>query len=390
MNMQFEFATATRIVFGAGKRAEIAPAAAAFGKRAYVFARGADAFAPALIAELNARGMIAMLRAVSGEPTIDSVRAALNDARAFDAQVIIGIGGGSVLDAAKAVAMLLTNGGEPLDYLEVVGRGLPITQSSAPFIAVPTTAGTGTEVTRNAVIGSPEHRLKASLRSPLMLPRVAVVDPELMYDVPPRVTADSGMDALVQLIEPYTCNAPNALVDALCADGISRAARALPRVFANGHDETARADMALAAMYSGMALANAKLGAVHGIAGPLGGIIDAPHGAICARLLPFVMETNLRALNARAADSPVLARYAQIARWLTGNADAQAQDAVAHIRALCKTLQVRPLRAFGLDDALITQVVPQTQKASSMKGNALPLTDAELRVILERALSETD
>lgn len=382
--MEFEFATATRIIFGAGKRSEITPAAAAFGKRALVATRRGDD-AAWLIEALQAQNVESHILPAHGEPTVESVTAGANTARAFDAQVVIAMGGGSVIDTGKAIAMLLTNGGEPLDYLEVVGRGQPISKPSLPFIAVPTTAGTGSEVTRNAVLGSPEHRVKASLRSPYMLPCLAVLDPELTYTAPPRVTADAGLDALTQLIEPYTCNAPNALVDALCADGIPRAVRALPRVYKNGNDAAARADMALVALYGGMALANARLGAVHGFAGALGGMLDAPHGAICARLLPFVMETNLRALEARAPSAPQLARYARVARWLTGDARATAMDGVAHVRALCAALDVAPLARFGFDDALIAPLVAQAQKASSMKGNPLRLTETELREILERA-----
>ncbi|MBI4675406.1 MAG: iron-containing alcohol dehydrogenase [Chloroflexi bacterium] len=382
--MHFEFATATRIVWGAGKRVEITPAAAAFGKRALVVTRGSDN-ATWLVEALRAQNVETRTLPAHGEPTVESIGSGVNAARAFDAQVVIAVGGGSVIDTGKAIAMLLTNGGEPLDYLEVVGRGQPVSKPSAPFIAVPTTAGTGSEVTRNAVLGSPKQRVKASLRSPYMLPHLAVIDPELTYAAPPRLTADAGLDALTQLIEPYTCNAPNALVDALCADGIPRAARALPRACENGNDAAARADMSLAALYSGMALANAKLGAVHGIAGPLGGMLDAPHGALCARLLPFVMETNLRALETRAPGAPQLARYAQVARWLTGDAHATAQDGIAHVRALCAALHVAPLARFGFDGALIPELVPQAQKASSMKGNPLPLTETELRELLEQA-----
>ena len=232
--------------------------------------------------------------------------------------MVIGLGGGSAIDTGKAIAALLTNPGDPLDYLEVIGRGQALQQTPLPYIAIPTTAGTGSEVTRNAVLASHEHHVKVSLRSPLMLPRVAIVDPELTYSLPPAITASTGLDALTQLIEPYTCNSPNPMIDAICREGMQRAARSLKRAYQNGSDAAAREDMSIAALFGGMALANAKLGAVHGFAGPLGGLFPAPHGMICARLLPFVVEANVRALQMREPDSPVLKRYDEVAQLLTG------------------------------------------------------------------------
>ena len=162
----------------------------------------------------------------------------------------------------------------------MIGKGQALASPSLPFIAVPTTAGTGAEVTRNAVLASPEHRVKASLRSPFMLARLAVVDPELTYDLPPAVTASTGLDALTQLIEPYVSSRANPMTDSLCVEGMRRAARSLPRVFADGRDAEARLDMSLASLFGGLALANAGLGAVHGFAAAIGGAFDAPHGAV--------------------------------------------------------------------------------------------------------------
>lgn len=386
MGLKFEFATATRIIFGAGAREQIAPTAAQMGSRVLVVSRRADEHVGALIDRLREHGVITQTLAVSGEPTVGAVTQGVAAAREFGAEVVIAMGGGSVLDTGKAIAALLTNGGEPLDYLEVIGAGRAITRPAAPLIAVPTTAGTGAEVTRNAVLGSPEHRVKASIRSPLMLPRLAVIDPELTYGLTPPVTAFTGMDALTQLIEPYTCNMPNPLVDALCADGIPRAARWLARAYHNGQDAEARANMSLVALLSGMALANARLGAVHGLAGVIGGLVSAPHGAICARLLAPTMEMNVRALQARAPASTAYARYTQVAQWLTGDTHAQPMDGVAWVRALSDELHIVPLAHFGLTASQFATIATQAQKASSMKGNALPLTDAELIWILEQAL----
>ena len=209
--------------------------------------------------------------------------------------------------------------GELLDYVEIIGRGQALTKPSAPFIAIPTTAGTGSEVTRNAVLASPEHRVKVSLRSPLMLARVALVDPELTYDLPPALTASTGLDALTQLIEPFVCLRANPMTDGLCVEGMRRAARSLRVAFTDGQNKSAREDMAVASLFGGLALANAGLGAVHGFAGPIGGMFPAPHGAVCAALLPHVMTANIRALRQRAPGSEALRRYDKVARLLTGS-----------------------------------------------------------------------
>ena len=301
--MRFEFATATRILFGPGALQEAALAAATLGRRALVVTGGSVERAAPLLEQLKAQGVEATTFAVAGEPTMATILAGLERAKELACDLVIGLGGGSVLDSGKAIAALLTNGGDPLDYLEVIGRGQALARPAAPYIAIPTTAGTGSEVTRNAVLASPEHRVKVSLRSPLMLPRLAIVDPELTYSLPPSITASTGLDALTQLIEPYVCNSANPLTDALCREGIVRVARSLQRAYEDGKDPTAREDMALASLFGGLALANAKLGAVHGFAGPLGGLFPAPHGAICARLLPSVMKANVRALQARAPET---------------------------------------------------------------------------------------
>ncbi len=245
-----------------------------------------------------------------------------------EADLVVGMGGGSVIDAAKAIAALLTNPGDPLDYLEVIGRGLPLANACAPMMAIPTTAGTGAEVTRNAVLASPAHRVKVSLRSASMLPDVAIVDPELTLSMPPAVTAATGLDALTQCLEPFVSHLATPLTDGFCREGLARAARSLRRAYHHGSDVAARRDMALASLCGGLALANAKLGAVHGFAGPIGGMFDAPHGAVCARLLPLVMTANVRALEERSPNSPALVRYAEVAKIVTGDADASIADGV--------------------------------------------------------------
>jgi alcohol dehydrogenase class IV len=371
--MQFEFATATRIIFGEGSAATLADLSRTFGNHPLVVTGASSQRAAPLISALSAETF-----AVPGEPTVELVREGARRARAAGSDVVISIGGGSAIDAGKAIAAVATNGGEPLDFLEVVGKGRAIVVPPLSFIAVPTTAGTGSEVTRNAVLGSTEHGVKASLRSPLMLPRIALVDPELTYGLPPAVTASTGLDALTQLIEPYVSARANPLADALCVEGIPRVAGALRRVYHDGADREARRDMALASLFGGLALANAGLGVVHGFAAPLGGRWKAPHGALCAALLPHGMAANIAALRARAPQHPALDRYATIARLLTRTTEATAEDGIEWIRALCTELNVPALRAWGITEADLPGVVEEAARASSMKANPLPLNDAEL------------
>jgi alcohol dehydrogenase class IV len=384
--MHFEFATSNRILFGQGTLKEAAPIVAAFGRRALVVVGSTTDQATNLIDQLKALQVEAVTFSVSGEPAIETVQAGMAVARDKHCDVIIGLGGGSAIDTGKAIAALLTNPGDPLDYLEVIGRGQALMQTPLPTIAIPTTAGTGSEVTRSAVLASHEHHVKVSLRSPLMLPRVAIVDPELTYSLPPTITTSTGLDALTQVIEPYTCNVPNPLVDAICREGMQRASRSLKRAYQDGSDVAAREDMCVTALFGGMALANAQLGAVHGCAGPFGGLYSAPHGMICGRLLPFVVEANVRALQDREPNSPILQRYAEVAQLLTGRSTAGESDASGWLHQLCTDLNVAPLSQFGFTTQDIPSVVAQAQKASSMKGNPIALTADELSEILRAAL----
>lgn len=279
---------------------------------------------------------------------------------------------------------MLSNDGDLLDYLEVIGQGRPLARAGAPFIAIPTTAGTGAEVTRNAVLGSPGHRVKVSLRSPLMLPRIALVDPALTLGLPPAITASTGLDALTQLLEAFVSARANPMTDALCEQGIPLAARSLERAFTHPHDLAAREDMSLAALYSGIALANAGLGAVHGFAAPIGGRFSAPHGAVCAALLPHVWQANLAAVNERGTD-PQRRRFSQAARLLTDKEDSDAASATIWLRDLSTRLAVPPLRACGIAESDFDDIIARAQQASSMKANPVVLTTEELRTILAEA-----
>jgi len=384
--MRFEFATATRVVFGPGTATELPSLVAGLGQRVLLVRGRAAGVAQRLEAELGASGLAVSALGVTGEPTTALALEAVALGRAGRCDVVVGVGGGSAIDLAKAAAALLTNGGEPLDYLEVVGRGKPLTERSAPLVAVPTTAGTGAEVTRNAVLFAEAHRVKASLRSPLMLPAVALVDPELTQSLPAAITATTGLDALTQLIEPFVSTRSSPIVDALCREGMARAARSLGRAFHNGSDPAAREDMALASLFGGLALANAALGAVHGFAAPLGGMLGAAHGAICAALLPHVMAANVAALREQPSAPAALARYDDVAMILTGKPEARAHDAVRWVRELCAELGVAGLKALGLGPSEMDRAASLAARASSMKGNPVALGQAALREILERAL----
>jgi alcohol dehydrogenase class IV len=384
--MRFEFATAGRILFGEGIFDRAGALAGELGTHVLVVGGATAARIEPLLGQLADQGLPASVLAVTGEPTIEMAQRGAEQARDFAADLVIGMGGGSPIDAAKAIAALLANPGDPYDYLEVIGRGQPLRHPAAPVIAIPTTAGPGAEVTRNAVLSSHEQRVKVSMRHPSMLPHVALVDPNLTHDMPPAVTASTGLDALTQCLEPFVSHQATPLTDGFCREGMRRAARSLRRAVEDGTDTAARRDMALASLCGGLALANAKLGAVHGFAAPIGGMLDAPHGAICARLLPLVMTANVRALQARAPDSPALARYREVARILTDDADASLADGVVWVEQLAHELAVPGFAAYGMQSSALATVVAKAMRASSMKGNPIELTESELTAILAQAL----
>lgn len=384
--MKFEFATASRIIFGQGTVKEVAPMASKMGNCALlVTGRNVERAGP-LSGSLKNAGMKIVTFSVSGEPTIELTIEGVELARQNASDIVIGMGGGSVMDTAKAIAALLTNSGDITDYLEVIGRGKPLSRPSAPCIAIPTTAGTGAEVTKNAVLTSQEHKVKVSLRSPTMLPDLAIIDPELTYSMPPSLTASTGLDALTQVLEPFVSVKSNPLTDIICIEGLKRAARSLHRAFKDGSDTKAREDMAIVSLFGGLTLANSKLGAVHGIAGPMGGMFPVPHGVICARLLPFVVEVNVRVLQ-RHNSQQYLLRYDQVAQVLTGKSNAKAEEGIARIHELCDALDIPGLSDFGITEDHFPDLIARSKKASSMKGNPVNLTDEELTEILQKAVS---
>ena len=384
--MQFEFATANRIIFGAGKLRSAVPAIKSLGKRPLVVTGKNIQRTELLLAVLRENDIDGVTFPVSGEPTIQTVRDGVALAKKENCDWVIGMGGGSVLDTGKAVAAMMTNEGDVLDYAEIIGRGKTLTRRPARYVAIPTTAGTGSEVTRNAVLASPEHRLKVSLRSASMIPSVALVDPELTYDLPSGITASTGLDALTQLIEPYVCLRANPMTDPLCLDGMRYVAKSFRAVVRNGHDKEARAKMSLASLFGGMALANAGLGAVHGFAGPIGGMFSAPHGEICAALLPHVMKVNLRALREREPKSYAVSRYYQVAQILTGNNAATADAGIEWVQELVNDFKIPQLGTHGIKPEHTAEIVKNAMNASSMKANPIKLTEAELGEILQSAI----
>ena len=383
--MQFEFATATEIVFSPGTRQILPGRIRREGTRALVVTGRDPGRTEALLEAFRAAGVTITVWPLAREPTLDDAREAARVAGDVGVELVAGVGGGSVIDLAKAAAALATSGGDPLDYLEVIGRGQLLRERPLPCFAVPTTAGAGAEVTRNAVLASPGDGVKASLRSPLMLPRLAVVDPELTLSLPPDVTAATGMDALAQLLEPYVSSRANPITDPLCLDGLGRVARSLRRVCADGTDLEARTDMAFAALCGGLALANAGLGAVHGFAAAIGGRFDAPHGAVCAALLPGVVRANAAALAARAPGSQAAVRYGLAARALTGDPQATVERLVEWLRQLRSDLRIPVLGAYGVCERDADGLVAAAARASSMKANPIALEAHELHQVLASA-----
>jgi alcohol dehydrogenase class IV len=326
------------------------------------------------------------------EPDVADVEGGLEQARRDGCDMVVGIGGGSAIDAAKAVAGVLSNGGTVMDYLEIVGKGRKLAKPAAPWMAIPATAGTGAEVTRNAVIACREKRFKASLRGEHLQARVALVDAELGVTVAPDVTARCGMDALCQLIESYTSDAAGPMTDALALEGIARVGRSLRRACSRGEDLDAREDLALAAMFSGIALANAGLGAVHGFAAPLGANFPVPHGVACAALLAGVMKANVLALRRESPSHPWLRRYARIGRaltWRQSGDPVAVEEGICFVEELVGALGIPPLRRFGLTEQCIPDMVALAKQTSSMKHNPVSLDDDALAGILHRAIAAT-
>lgn len=395
--MGFAFRTAREVRFGRGEALRAADFAATLGRRVLLCTGAASLersgrLAPLL--ERLGRAPGGCLRfAVPGEPDIALVDEATALARAEGVDVVVGCGGGATLDVAKAVAALVANGGHALDYLEDVGPGggRPIEKPPRPTVLMPTTAGTGAEVTRNSVMRVPDRAVKRSMRSDLLLPRLAVVDPDLLAGAPRRVAAAAGFDALTHLAEAFLSTAAQPLTDALAVPGIPLALRGL-RALADDALTPAREEgLALAALYGGMCIANAGLGAAHGLVAPLGGLLEVPHGVGCAALLPPAMLVNLEALQLHAPDSPALGRLEGLAEILLRAAD-EAGPATVHraarlLAALRQRLGLPSLAELAVPEDQVGAILKEC-RGGSMKANPVVLPDADLERILRGRVAE--
>ena len=374
----FQLLLPGRILFGRGEAAKTAGLAAAFGPRV-LLVHGRDAARAAwLRADLDRSGSKLRALTCATEPDLPMLEAALAQGRIFAPDVVIGLGGGAVLDLAKALAALIPATAAVEDHLEGVGQGLPLTQGPLPFIAVPTTSGTGAEATKNAVINVPAQRRKVSLRDDRMMARLAIVDPALTDSCPRGVTLASGLDALTQVIEPYLCNRANPGTDALARAAIPVALEALP-VLMQAEDAAARDAMAWVSLSGGIALANAGLGAVHGLAGVIGGMTGAAHGAICGTLLPFVIAAN----RAAAPPGPVANRLAEVDAMLSAAFGGGPGTGALHRWSRRNGLP--GLSALGLDARDHASVAAAAVAASSMKANPVVLSEAALQAVLRAA-----
>nr|WP_305967746.1 MULTISPECIES: iron-containing alcohol dehydrogenase [unclassified Mameliella] len=375
----FSFATATQIRFGRGEAGRAVPDLAARGQRVLLVQGGTPARADWLCAALEAEGCSVDRLSVSAEPDLAMIKAGVAAARDGGAQMVVALGGGAVIDAGKAIAALVPATRPLLDHLEVVGRGLPLDAAPLPFAAIPTTAGTGAEVTRNAVIAVPEAQRKVSLRDARMLPWMAIVDPSLTDNCPRGVTLASGLDAVTQVIEPYVCTRANPMTDALCRPAISSGLSALVTLMQE-EDPDARDQIALTSLFGGLALANAGLGAVHGLAGPLGGLSGAAHGAICGILLPHVLEEN-----AARATGDAARRLAALRDDLGQVLGTEPAQAFAGLAEWSRRAGLPGLDAQGVNREHRAEAARMAASSSSMKANPVPLDAEALTGIMERA-----
>ena len=383
--MRFEMNFPNKILFGPGVISEIGSDLRQMGRRVMVLLGEKGADPDPILRIVTNDSLDYRLIPLKGEPTLQMVDDLIRQSCEFQPDFVLAFGGGSILDAGKALAVLSANPGPVSDYLEVIGVGKTLSQPGLPLVAIPTTAGTGAEVTRNAVLGVPVLRIKVSLRSPYLLPRLAVIDPQLTYDLPANITASTGMDALTQVIEPFVSLKSNPMTDLYCREGMLRIGRSLKNAYSNGADQAARLDMSFGALLGGLALANAGLGAVHGFAGPIGGMFNVPHGAVCARLLPAVVDANFSVLRRSGGNAAVLNRFAEAAQILTGQSKSTPEDLVQWLANLCDALSIPRLREFNIKEADFVDICEKARVASSMKANPIPLEMDTLLQILRQS-----
>ncbi|MDW3225464.1 MAG: iron-containing alcohol dehydrogenase [Paracoccaceae bacterium] len=380
--MGFSFLTPGRIEFGRGTRALTAERTCAFGKTVLLVRGSSVAWVDALETELRDRGCTVTSVLSRGEPSVRDVQSALQIGRNAKVDMVLAVGGGAVIDLGKVVAALLPAPGDIMDHLEGVGAGKPLVADSLPFIAVPTTAGTGAEVTKNAVITVPDAGRKVSLRDDRMVADVAILDPALTDHTPRAQTFASGLDALTQVIEPYLSNRANPLTDAVCCAAIPAGAAALAQL-ARAEDAEARDTMAFVSLSGGLALANAGLGAVHGLAGVLGGRLGAPHGLICGRLMGPILTANRTALK-KINDEGL--RFEDVARWLGQGLDIEKSDVFDALPALLDQWNVPRLGQWVTPSTDLEAIAQEAAGASSMKANPCVLSIPALIQAMQQSL----
>lgn len=385
MGINFQFVAATQIIFENGSFHKVPGLIKNLGRKVLIVSGKNQKLSNQLSVWLKNLDIEFEKFSINSEPTTHDIETGTSLAKKTGCNVIAGVGGGSVIDSAKAIAALATNTGELTDYLEVIGKGKKLEEAPLPFVAIPTTAGTGAEVTKNAVIKSIEHNVKVSLRSDLMFPTFAVLDPQLTLTMSPEITACTGVDALTHLLETFVSCQSNQFIDIICREGMTRIAKYLERAYLNGNDLEARENMSMASMLGGIALANVKLGAVHGFAGPLGGMFPIPHGAVCACLLPAVMEINIAVLKEKKLENQLL-KFNEIARILTQNKNSNAEDGVSWVQEMVKKLKIPSLSDFNLNSDLFPELIEKARNSSSMKGNPVELNNTQLFEILNKSM----
>jgi len=385
MNKDFDYYLPTRIIFGKGSIRKCVMFARELGNNALVVTGSGKVSIDGLRTLLREEGINWTEYRVGGEPRVDIILDGIRIAKDAKSDHVICLGGGSVMDAGKAIAAMMTNPGYLMDYLEVVGKGKSVDIQGLPVITIPTTAGTGSEVTRNSVISVPERKIKVSMRGKGMPAKIALIDPELTYSLPPEIIATTGMDALTQVIEAYMSNSANPISDAYALEGIRRGAESMLKAFENDKDEDARANMSMTALFSGIALSHAGLGAVHGFAGVIGGMIDAPHGAICACLLPAVLSANFETISKGENNNDALLRFKRFSQIVTGESSPTPQKGIEWVRDLSKKLKIKGLSYLGVKKSDFKFIVPKAVLSSSMKKNPLVLGEDVLLKILEES-----
>lgn len=378
----FQFMTSTRIIFGEGALQSSLSILNQFGYSVLLVTGQDPERSSPIIQYLKNQSMRYQHVAINDEPNITMVEETAVSGRKFQPDMVVAIGGGSVIDMGKALAAVIPNQGDVYDYVEVVGRNVPLKTKPIPLIAIPTTASSGSEVTKNAVLKSGQDRVKVSLRSPDMLADVAIVDPTLTYGTDAYTSGRGAMDAFTHLMEAYVCGDPNPLTDMVCEEGLRRLS---PSIIAacKQDDHKARADLSFAAMLGGMAITNAKLGAAHGLASALGGKLNAPHSVISGRLAPFVMSENINEAKA-AGRSDILNRYKRIAQIVTGRTNAHIEDSVLWVQMVLDKLALPHLSEFGVCSTSFEQVAQDALQSVAIKGNPLPLNEERLIHILNQ------